>query len=273
MTRDEAKAYFTKLGTDAGLDESARNALQAALEKNETFAKAVTDGFMLHADYSRSKNEVAAEKRKAEEDYGRKYQELADWAKQHNQTIEQAKSVYDEYQRFKAAGLTVNGDPPLDDKKPQPVGLTLEDARKLLAEQAQATGNLVKFSAKFNQDYYKRFGEFPDIEEFDTFLGDQRKANPNLDVDSAYQKWVSPKIEERREAQFKEQLVKAREEGARDALSKVHMPLDNGKREMAPAWEPKRHELAKMNPEQQEENGKNEFFAGWNEAATAANSR
>src|SRR6185369_17386549 len=260
MTREEAKAYFAKLGTDAGLDEDSRNALQAALEKNETFAKAVTDGFMLHADYSRSKNEVAAEKRKAEEEYGKKYAELAEWAKQHNQTIEQAKAVYDEYQRFKAAGLTVNGEQPLVETKPQPNGLTREEMQKLLAEQAQQTGNLVKFSAKFNQDYYKRFGEFPDIEEFDTFLGERRKANPAIDVDSAYKEWVGPKIEEKREAQFKEQLAKAREEGARDALSKVHLPMDTGKREMAPAWDPKRHELGKLNQEQQEEHGRDEFF-------------
>lgn len=273
MTREEAKAYFAKLATDAGLPEDQRNAVAAALE-NENFGKSVTDGFMLNADYSRSKNEVAAEKRRAEEEYANKYKELQTWATQHNQTIEQAKAVYDEYQRFKAAGLTVNGDAAAGTGTQQPGTLTLEQVQKIMDERdarlSNGVSNLFKTGTKITEDYRSRFGKGMPLDEFDQFMGEARKANPNLDIETAYQKWIAPEVEKTRDTQQAEALKRAREEGARDALSKVNLPVDGGKREMAPAWDPKRHELGKMDREQREDFARDEYFKAWNEAGQTA---
>jgi hypothetical protein len=277
MTREEARAYFVELANDPTLDEGTRTAFAAVLPKafeSESFSKKVTDGFMLNADYSRSKNEVAAEKRRAEEEYANKYKELQTWATTHNQTIEQAKAIYDEYQKYKALGITVNGEPPPNLDAAKSGTLTLDQVQKILDERdarlSNGVSNLFKTGTKITEDYRSRFGKGMPLDEFDTFMGEARKANPNLDIETAYQKWIAPEVEKTRDAQQAKALEDARKEGARDALSKVNLPVDGGKREMAPAWDPKRHELGKMDREQREDFARDEYFKAWNEAGQTA---
>lgn len=274
MTRDEAKAYLQKLATDAGLDEGQRNALAAALG-NEKFAESVTDGFMLKSDYSRSKNEVAEEKRKAAEEYAKKYQELKAWSEQYGGTIEQARKVYGEWERYKQTlgelngdgGGNVNGDQ--NGNKGMP---TLDQFTKLLDDRigamANQTGSVIKSAVKMSTDYQKRFGEPIDMDEFDNFFAERQKTNKNLDIDTAYKLWIEPKAEEQREKRHAEELKKAKEEGAQEVRSKLHVPIDSGSRELSPAWDSnKRADLSKLTPEQLEDHAESEFYKAWNEAA------
>jgi|SRR6185369_9132477 len=279
MTRDEAKAYFQKLATDAGLDETQRTALAAALG-NEKFAESVTDGFMLKSDYSRSKNEVAAEKQKAADEYAKKYQELKTWSEQYGGTIEQARKVYGEWERYKQAlgelngdgGGNGNGNGDQNGNKGMP---TLDQFTKLLDERigamANQTGSVIKSAVKMSTDYQKRFGESIDMDEFDNFFAERQKTNKNLDLDTAYKLWIEPKSEEQREKRHAEELKKAREEGAQEVRSKLHVPMDVGSRELSPAWDAnKRADLSKLTNEQQEEHAENAFFEEWSKAGQTA---
>lgn len=278
MTRDEAKAYLQKLATDAGLDEAGRNALAAALG-NEKFAESVTDGFMLKSDYSRSKNEVAEEKRKAAEEYAKKYQELKAWKEgQIDPLLAQANGIMEQYQQYKALYGDLNGTGNGNRNTNQNGNegmLTLEQFTKLMDERigkvANQTGSVIKSAVKLSNDYHKRFGDYPDMDEFDNFFADRQKANPNLDIDTAYSLWIAPKAEELREKRHAEELKKAKEEGAQEVRSKLRVPIDTGSRELSPAWDSnKRADLSKLTPDQLEDHAEAEFYKAWNEAGEAA---
>lgn len=277
MTRDEAKAYLQKLATDAGLDDTQRNALAAALG-NEKFADSVTDGFMLKSDYSRSKNEVAEEKKKAAEEYAKKYQELKAWSEQYNGTIEQARTVYDKYQKYVQAYGDIddggNGNGNGNKNGNQGNMLTLEQFTKMMDERvgqmARQTGTVIKSALSVSEDYRERFGKKLPMDELESFWAERQKVNPNLDMDTAYQQWIGPQVEELREKRHAEELRKAKEEGANEVRSKLHVPIDNGNRDMGPAWDAnKRADLSKLTPEQQEQHAEDAFFQAWNEAGQA----
>lgn len=273
MTKAEALEYFTKLATDAGLDENAQKAVATALG-NEKFAEKVAEGFMLESDYSRNKRKLSDEKKKSEEEYAAKYSQLAEWARQHNTTIEQAQKVYAEYQKYRETYGDLSGNPNPQPQNGNGVPLTAEQLQKLLDERdarlAGGTTSLLKDVVKFSGDYQKRFGEPIDVDAFDQFIADQRKNDPQLSVAGAYKLYIEPKVEERRTAEFNEKLKQAREEGARDALSKHRLPVDSGPKEFSPAWDPGRHERAKMSAEQQDDAAREAFFEEWNKAGAAA---
>lgn len=274
MTKDEAKAHFKKL--TSALPKEQQDALAAALE-NESFASEVAKGFMLDADYSRSKNEVAAERKKQEDEVQAKWKELNEWYASQKPIYDQAAAIYQDYQKIRQAvgadGQPPNGQPPANGNGTPPY-LTVDQARKLLEENnmqlGQGVGTLVKDAVKISNDYFKRFGEHPDIDAFDEYLAAQRKTDPSLTVMGAYRSWIEPRVEERRTADFDRKLKEAKEEAVRDYASKHHIPVDTaGPKEYSPAWDPKRHDLAKLNPEQQEENARNGFFEEWAKAGAA----
>lgn len=277
MTKDEAKAHFKKL--TSGLTKEQQDALATALE-NESFADEVAKGFMLQADYSRSKNEVAAERKKQEEEVQAKWKELNDWYASQKPIYDQAAAIYQDYTKIREALGQPAGQGPQTQQTQTTGGqmpyLTVDQARKLLEENnlqlGQGVGTLVKDAVKISNDYHKRFGEYPDIDAFDDYLAQQRKTDPSLTVMGAYRSWIEPKVEERRTAEFDRKLKEAKEEAVRDYASKHHIPVDTaGPKEYSPAWDPKRHDLAKLNPEQQEENARNGFFEEWAKAGAAAN--
>jgi len=273
MTKEEAKEQFAKLaGT---LPKEQQDAIAAALE-NEDFREGVTKGFMLNADYSKSKKQLAEEKKKAEEEYAGKYQELAKWAKDHNQTIEQAKKVYDEYQKY----AQTYG--PLDGQNPNPNGnpgapngtsMTPEAIQKLLDEREQRMANgvtsLVKDAVSLSGDYFKRYGENLPVEDLDNFLAEQRKSDPSLSLRGAYKLFIEPKEKEASETRFKEAIEKARADERQKIMSTHHIPVDNGPKEFSPAWDPKRHEIEKLPVEQQEDNARRGFMEEWVKAGQA----
>ncbi len=276
MTKEEAKEQFAKLAS--GLSKEQQDAIAAALE-NEDFREGVTKGFMLNADYSKSKKQLAEEKKKAEQEYADKYQELSKWAKDHGQTIEQAKKVYDEYQKYVTTYGTLDGNNPSpngNNGAPNGTSMTPEAMQKILDERLQQFGggvtSLVKTAVRLSGDYNKRFGEPLDVEALDTFLAEQRKADPNLTLDGAYKLMIEPKLEERRKSEFEDAIRNAREDERKKVLSTHHIPVDNGPKEYSPAWDPKRHDIAKLPAEQQEDNARAGFMEEWTKAGAAANS-
>jgi len=263
MTKQEAAEQFKKL--TSGLPKEQQDAIAAALE-NDSFVNGVTEWGMLKADYSKNKNEVAAERKKAEEEYAAKYTQLQEWAKQHGKTIEQAQAIYDKYQKYAATYGELQEDGTVKQTQTTPT-LTPEQITKLLDERDQrmtaTTAGFLKSAFKLNTDHQKRFGDPLDIDDFETYITEQRKVDPQLGIDSAYRSYIEPKLEAKRTTDFEAKIKAAREEGAREALSKHKLPVDAGPKEYAPAWDPSRHELAKKSSEELEDYARDGFFEEW----------
>lgn len=264
MTKQEAAEQFKKLTN--GLPKEQQDAIAAALE-NDSFVNGVTEWGMLKADYSKNKNEVAAERKKAEEEYAAKYSQLQTWAQQHGKTIEQAQAIYDKYQKYAATYGELQEDGTVKQQTQTTPSLTPEQITKLLDERDQrmtaTTAGFLKSAFKLNTDHQKNFGEPLDIEGFEDWITEARKRDPQLGIDSAYDKYVAPKLEAKRQADVTAQIKAAREEGAREALSKHKLPIDAGPKEYAPAWDPQRHELNKKSAEELDDHARNGFFEEW----------
>jgi len=275
MTKDEAKAHFKKLA--GSLSKEQQDAIAAALE-NEDFGEEVSKGFMLNADYSNNKKALAAEKKKTEEEYARKYQELSTWATEHGKTIEQAKKIWDDYNRYvQTVGPLDGANGAANGNNGAPNGanaLTPDAIKQLLDERDQRLAggvtSLVKDAVSLSGDYFKRYGENLPVEELDQFLAEQRKTDPNLSLRGAYKLFIEPKETAASETRFKEAIERARKEEREKILSTHHIPVDNGPKELSPAWDPARHDKAKMPAEQQEELARQGFMEEWAKAGAAS---
>ena len=275
MTKDEAKEQFKKLAD--GLSKEQQDAIAAALE-NETFTDGVTKGFMLNADYSKSKKQLAEEKKKSEEEYAKKYQDLSAWATEHNKTIEQAKKIWDDYNKYvQTVGPLDGANPPVNGNNGAPNGaaLTPDQLHKLLDERdtrlAGGVTSLVMDAVSLFGDYFKRYGENLPVVYLDTFLAEQRKSDPSLSLRGAYKLFIEPKEKEASDARFKDAIEKARADERQKIMSTHHIPVDNGPKEFSPAWDPKRHDIEKMSREQQEDHAREGFLEEWAKAGLEAN--
>ncbi len=266
MTKAQAKEQFKKLTSHMTADLQA--ALATALE-DETFGEGVAKWGMLESDYSRGKNELAEEKKKVEQEYATRYAELKKWAEDNNKTIEQATTVWNEYNQMVQLYGKPNGDP--NPKPNQPTSLTIEQAQKLWEEREgklrQDFSTSLLDTAHVLTEHQRRFKEAAPVEELNEFIAKARQKDPNLTVRQAYDQYSAPRLEEIRNQEFEAKLKSAKEEAVKEYASKHKLPVDLGPRELSPAWDPARHELSKLNSEQQEEKARDEWFKGWNDEA------
>lgn len=270
MTKEEARKYFEELASKSGLTDDQKAAVAAALG-NETFGKAIEDGFMLNADYTKGKQALTAEQRTIQEKYANDYKVLQAWAAQHQVTVEQAQRITGEYQKYRDTYGVLDGNQQ-QQQNGHSTGLTADEVRKLLEEREQSifgrTATVLKDVQHVSSQHFKRFKEPLDVDAFDEFVGIARKADPNISIRAAYEQYAAPKLEEMREAEMAAKLKAAREEGRKEAMSQHRIPIDSGSKELGPAWTDK-PDLAKLTPNQQEDHSYKSFMDAWNEEAAA----
>lgn len=248
MTADEAKTYFQKLAQEAGLDEASTTAIVAGLG-NEKFAKGIVDGFKRQDEFSRSMDQVRAK----ETELTKWYNEQAVPAYQANLTGLQKLQEYEK--RF---GTLDEGEKP--DSVPKDV-LTRKEYEELNAQRDKAYINLNKTLSKITIDHFQKFGEPVDLNALEKLALDS-----GLPLESAYDKFIQPKVEERREADLKVRIQKEREEAAREALSKFKLPVDAKPRDFHPVFD--RTEAPKGTSDlEQERTSRAAFLDAWNGVA------
>jgi hypothetical protein len=80
---------------------------------------------------------------------------------------------------------------------------------------------VIKEGLKASQDYFSKFGKPLDIDALEKFAVEK-----GLPLNVAYTQMIQPELEAKQSSSFAEQLKKAREEGAAEALSRVKSPID-----------------------------------------------
>lgn len=195
--------YISQLAQTAGLDEADKAVLLKAAG-NEKFAKGLEADVLRQADYSRNMDQLAVDKKKSA-DY---YAELLQWnaAK---------KAEYDELLasgRSPAAAAAVTG-------------FTAEEAKKLLTEEnAKRDANMIglfKTGLKLQGQHMTEFREPLDIDGVVKLAQDK-----SLSFEQAYNEMIGPRRTAMSAESLKTQLDARYAEGARDALSKHHIPTN-----------------------------------------------
>lgn len=271
MTKKEAKEQLAKLGDLLTAEQ--KQALSAALD-NEQFLDGVAEFGMLKADYSKEKNKLAEERKKAEQEYTTKYSQLEEWAKQHGSTIEQARKVYADWEKYRQTFGDLNGDAPKKDAPPP--GMTAEQIAKLWEErEARLRADMGKGlldTAYVISEHQRRFKEAPDIEEINRFIQEKQeeygKQGQPLSVRQAYELYAAPRLNEMKEQEFAAKLKAAKEEAVRDYASKHHLPIDPpASKQRAPIWDAERMEAVRKEPWSIEDKAEAGFFEAYAEAA------
>lgn len=218
--------YWQELAKKNGIPEDRAKAILEALG-DETTYKAFENAFVPRPDYSRDLDKVRDEwKTKAEKD--------AETAAQYKDWYEkQAKPAYE----TNLAGIeTLNkyrslyGDLPQDGlnipKKEQPQGLTRAEFDALMAEHDARASSIMKFIPMKALEYQSKFKEVPNLDEFEQFA-----VKSGLPPEVAWEKWISPKVQEQQKTET-EALLKAKyEEGLRDGASRAKTPNGTARRE------------------------------------------
>jgi len=216
------KEYFAQMCKDAGLDEATTSALTAVADNEKLSPKLAALIKTANEDYPAQLGRV-----RAAEDKLKKYDEWYTTAKPiADQAVQRAAEIEAELARVRAGG-----DPPQFDASKY---VSKEDLARFNADVAGRFAGVIKDTARIASRHAAKFGEELDLEAIDKLAQEQ-----NLPISAAYDRWIQPRIEERQKKEFDEQLKKARDEGARDALSRHKLPIDPIPTDSAPVFAPR----------------------------------
>lgn len=257
MARDAKSVtdYWKKLAEQHGVSEETANAILTVIQ-DEKAGKAFLDGFVPQSDYSRDLN-------KQQEEWKGKLSAAEQTAKEVRDWYSTAKPAYDaaleEGTKLKGrlakyeetfGSISDDGGAP----KLPPDVVTRKDLEELAKNQAGNTARVMKDLVRAATDHVHRFGEPLDVDAFEKYIVDN-----NLSPREGYDRYISPKLEERRNNEIEARVKREREEAVRDYASRHKMPVDQAPRELSPFFD--RKEPAKdSSPLQQDRDSRNVFI-------------
>src|SRR2546425_178902 len=134
---------------------------------------------------------------------------------------------------------------------------------KFMRNREQAEINVLKAGLNAASHHMHIFGKPLDV---DAVL---KTANEKgLTFEAAYKEYIAPELEKKTSSEFETKLKLAREEGARDALSRHKIPVDAGPKEYHPFFD---RETDKEKAAVTERDSMAAFVEGWHEAAEKQN--
>lgn len=147
--------------------------------------------------------------------YETKEQQYQSWYQNANAQYEQAMA---ELTAYRNGGGSAAGEPPPVDLSKY---LTKEDLLKQLQERDSRYAGTLKDIAKITSRHASKYGEELDVDTLEKIAVEN-----NLPLQAAYDRYIAPREEDRRNRDFEAKLKAAKEEGARDALSRHKLPVD-----------------------------------------------
>jgi hypothetical protein len=258
MTPEEAKAHFTKLAQDAGLDAEQQKAVLQAID-NEKFRTNLTAGYKRHDEFSREMDAVRAEKEKLKTWYEKeelpKYQQYVQSAEE----LRRYKEMFGDIEDGKGGdgkGGNGRGNGAGAGMSKEEIDRYFEDKLK---QRDSAYVDLMKKVNSISADHMKRFGEPLDMDAVEKIAVER-----GIDVRMAYKELIAPKEQAAMEARHKEDIEKAKAEAVRDFQSRNHLPLDSRPKEHHPYFDRKQAEAGKTDLDA-DRSSRDEFLKGWND--------
>lgn len=262
----DMKAYWQELAKKYSISSDVATAVETALG-NEAVSKAFSEGFVPTPEHHRQFDTTVGPLKERIAQYDKWYKEQAEpVAKQYADglaKLQRYESLYGQIDPSQPAVAAATG-------------LTEAQLNKILEERfnsfANVNSTVAKTFARASADYMKRFGEVLDIDDFEAKATEA--ARKGTAPWQAYQEYIAPRQAEldkaaavKREQEIEERIKRQTEERVRDALSKRGMPVEATKEpSMLYIRDKAAADKAPIEGPAAEENARNEFFAGWNEA-------
>lgn len=216
----DVKQYIEQLAQSAGLSQEEKDAI-LKVSSNEKFSKALGDDILRQQDYSRNMDTLRAEQQKAvteREKSVKYYADLLTWKAE-----EEAK-----LQTALGNGNGQNGQNGQQVLQPvQGDFISKKEFQETVQQINASTVNLLKEAMGLTSRHNVEFPKEPLDPEAIIKLAQEKQ----LSIRAAYDEYAAPRRAENSKAQHDAELVKAREEGAREYASKHHIPVDAQPRE------------------------------------------
>jgi len=226
MATKAVKEYYEGLLKKAGVADDKRQAILTALD-DENVSNALNEDLLAprlrQDDYSRNMDILKADKEK----WTGFYQNLLQWKAENEQGL------------AALAAARTNGNDPNNNGDPnhgQQTVLTVEALSALdkkyderMKSQEQNFLSLLEGAGDITSDYVVRFKEKPDLAAIKKIAIDKQ-----MSLKQAYDDYIAPRVQAMQTADFDAKLKAAREEGAKDALSKQGLPGITAPRDFHP---------------------------------------
>jgi hypothetical protein len=259
----DLKAYWSELAKRAGIPEDKASAISDALG-DESVQKAFRDGFRAMPDYSSDMDSVRdktrAETSEAVKAYYDKWystEALPVLTRKEKEAAEYKASLDQYRQLYGDIDGNANGKGNHQIATLADV-LTKAEFQEFMRAREQAEINVLKAGLNAASHHMHVFGKPLDV---DAVL---KTANEKgMTFEQAYQTYIAPELEKKTNSEFETKLKLAREEGARDALSRHKIPVDAGPKELHPFFD-REKDPAKVATTDRDK--MNAFLEGWHEA-------
>jgi hypothetical protein len=265
MATSDLKAYWQELAKKANLPEDKAKAVLEALG-DEAVEKVFKDGFKPIPDYSRDLDSVRDRARsetsqavKAYYDQWYQTQALPALTKKEKEAADYKASL-DRYRQ--AYGDLDDGGNGNRQQIVTPASgdfLSKSEFTEYMRSREQAEINVLKAGLNAASHHMHVFGKPLDVDAVLKTANDK-----GLTFEAAYKEYIEPELSKKTSSEFEAKLKLAREEGARDALSRHKIPVDAGPREFHPFFD---RETDKEKAAVTERDSMAAFVEGWHEAA------
>lgn len=195
--------------------------LKDLLEDEKVSAK-LKDGVLARADYSSSMDELKASRLQMEQYLAQEKQKIEGWQKWYGETSQTFATTAEELQRYKDefGDLSPEG----QRREARKMGMTPEEVQKTLAEEiGKRETAFLKFADDLTDIKIEHRERFKERLDTDAVYG--IAAKEGLSLQNAYKMHIADRVEELQKKDLAEQLRAAREEGAKEALSKHNIPV------------------------------------------------
>lgn len=224
MAKNKDAAYEAFLA-----DLKAINPAIEEIIKDDKVSAKLREGVLARAEFSSNMDQLEADKKLFGQEVNEARTKIAGWQKWYGDTSQQFAGTADELQRYRDAYGELDADGKR--KVAQQVGMSAADFEKRLGEELQQREvGYLKFTdvlTDIKMEHRDRFKEKLDTNALYKIAGEK-----NIPIDVAYGVYIADRVEDLNKASMKEELQKAREEGAREALAKHNLPNISSNSEM-----------------------------------------
>lgn len=221
MTAQEARELFKANALKAGLTEDVIKGTLDLWGSNESFGKVVLDTFVPRPEVDRA----LSDSRTKVEEATKTVSTWKDWyEKQAKPAYEQNIKSIDRLKKYEQTYGELDAEASNADKgkAAAATGLTKEEVETMLRERDGRIGSVLKTVTDASVDHYIRFKEKLNLNELEKFAIER-----GLPPDAAYEQFIQPRVTAQTTAEWEAKVKAAREEGARDALSRAHLPTES----------------------------------------------
>ena len=228
----DTKQWWTEVAKQAGVPDEKAQAVLDILQ-DEKVANVLGDQVMMRSDYSRNMDALSKQRADMEKANREYYEKEAKRTAENAAAVERANAILQEYVttygELPSAAAVRAGNPDARAALDASKFLTREDHDAALKRIESQSLYVIKEGIKASQDYMARFGKPLDIDALE-----KHAIEKQLPLNLAYQDFIKSDVETAQAKTFEEKIKAAKEEGAREALSRVKQPLDNAPRGSSP---------------------------------------